>query len=241
MEAMKLREEEREQWSKQTDLTNAELAALRSSVEAFETERAEMLRQASELISLREAERGHQEALEKEKMEVSRLESELALSKEAEQAAIQASHDGTERHAAEISRLESELASLRDLHSSQDTSERQKSETDRLERELLSLKEKQEDAQKKEEILVRVWRHLQSLTISEEPAEEESLVPEDLSMLLDTVQSLDNQLTTLKEKQIQSEQQCTDLTHTMETLQGENIHLVVFVCGIECISNQVSA
>ncbi|XP_062239083.1 golgin subfamily B member 1 [Platichthys flesus] len=222
-EAVKLREEERQQWAEQTSRADVELAALRSSLEALEMERMEVTRQQSELFSLREAECVRQEALEMENMEVARLERELALMKEAELAAVQASHDASERDRAEITRLESELASMREraVCVSEETEEREKSEIDKLERELASLKEEQEDAKKKGEVLVEVWRHLRALAPDDVQTSEENAVPADLPLLLDTVQSINNQLTRLKERESESEEQRAELTHTMETLQEQ--------------------
>ncbi|XP_040885710.1 golgin subfamily B member 1 isoform X2 [Toxotes jaculatrix] len=222
-EAVKLREEERQQWAEQASRADAELAALRTSLEALERQRTEMARQESELVSLREAERESQEALEKEKMEVARLERELTEMKEVELAAVQSSHDASERDRAEIARLESELASMRETvaRANQDALEREKSDVDKLERELASLKEEQGGAQKKGQILAEVWRHLRALALDDVQAAEENPVPADLSLLLDTVQSIDTQLRSLKDKQSESEEHCAELTHTMETLQEQ--------------------
>lgn len=223
-EAVKQREEERQQWVEQASRADAELAALRTSLEeALEGKSMEVARQESELASLRESERLSQEALEKEKLEVARLEREVALMKEAELAAVQASHDASERDRAERVQLESELASMREAveHASRDASEREKSEVDKLERELASLKEEHEDAQKKGEILGEMWRHLRPLALEDVTAAEELPVPADLSLFLDTVESIETRLTRLKE----SEEHCAELTHTMETLQGKQISL----------------
>ncbi|TKS90758.1 Golgin subfamily B member 1 372 kDa [Collichthys lucidus] len=219
-EAVKQREEERQQWVEQASRADAELAALRTSLEeALEGKSMEVARQESELASLRESERLSQEALEKEKLEVARLEREVALTKEAELAAVQASHDASERDRAERVRLESELASMREAveHASRDASEREKSEVDKLERELASLKEEHEDAQKKGEMLGEMWRHLRPLALEDVTAAEELPVPADLSFFLDAVRSIESRLTRLKE----SEEHCAELTHTMETLQEQ--------------------
>lgn len=223
-EAVKLREVERQQWAEQASRADAELAGLRASLEALEKERLEVARQESELASLIEAERASHEALEKEKMEVARLEGELAVMKEADLAAAQAS----ERHRTEIARLEGELASVREaesaaVHARQDASEREKSEVEKLEKELASLREEQEAMQKKGEILGEIWRHLCSL--AEENVPEEIPVPADLSHLLDTVRSIEAQMTRLKDECGASEEQCAQLTHSMEALQGMSAHL----------------
>ncbi|XP_045927654.1 golgin subfamily B member 1 isoform X1 [Micropterus dolomieu] len=213
-QAVKQREEERQQWAEQASRADAELAALRTSLEVLERKSTEVARQESELVSLREAEHVSQEALEKEKVEVARLERELALMKEAELAAVQASRDASERDRAEIVRLESELASMREEvdRASKDATE--KSEVDKLEREY-------EDVQKKGEILSEVWRHLRSLALEDVQAEEESTFPADLSLFLDTVQCIETQLTRLKEERSESEGHCAELTHTMETLREQ--------------------
>ncbi|XP_042258801.1 golgin subfamily B member 1 [Thunnus maccoyii] len=222
-ESVKRREEERQQWAEQSSRTDAEFAALRTSLEALERERTEVARQESELASLREAEHVSLEALEKEKMEVVRLERELALMKEAELAAVQASQDASERDRAEIARLERELASTREAECavSRDAVEREKSEVDKLERELDSLRQEHEDSQKKGEILAEIWRHLQSLGLEDVQPSEENPVPSDLSLFLDTMQSIETQLTRLKDERSESEERCAELTHTMETLQEQ--------------------
>lgn len=226
-EAVKLREEERRQWAEQASRTDAELAALRTSQEALERERVEVARQESELASLREAEHFSLEALEKEKMEVVRLERELALTKEAELAAVQECHDASVRYGVEIAHLERELASTREAESaaSQDTVEKEKSEVDKLQRQLNFLMEEQEDTQKKGEILAEIWRHLRSLALEDVQPSEENPVPTDLSLFLDTMQSIETQLTRLRDERSESEERCAELTHTMEALQGESINL----------------
>ncbi|CAK6950056.1 golgin subfamily B member 1 isoform X1 [Scomber scombrus] len=222
-EAVKQREEERQQWAEQASRTEAELASLRTSLEALERESTEAARQESELSSLREAEHVRLEALEKEKMEVVRLERELALTKEVELAAVQACHDASERDGAEIARLEGELASMREAESaaSQDTAEREKSEVNKLERELDSLRQEYEDSQKKGEMLTEIWRHLQSLALEDVQPSEESPVPTDLSLFVDTVQSVETQLTRLKDERRESEDLRVELSHTMEALQEQ--------------------
>lgn len=227
-EAVKQREEERQQWAEQASRADAELAALRTSLEALERQSAEVARQESELASLREAEHVSQEALEKEKVEVTRLERELALMKEAELAAVQASHDAAEKDRGEIVRLESELALMRDAvdRASQDVSERENSEVEKLQQELASLKEEHEDAQKKEEILVEIWRHLQSLAVEDVQGAEELPFPADHSLFLHALLSIETQLMRLKDERSESQEHCDKLTHTMATLRGKKIYLV---------------
>lgn len=227
VEAVKQREEERQQWAEQSSRADAELLALRTSLEALERQSVEVARQESELASLREAEHVSQDALEKERMEVARLERELAVMKEAELAAVQVSHDASERDRAEIVRLESELASVREAveHASQDAPEREKSEVEKLERELASLKETQEDSQRKGEILAEIWRHLCPLAQEDVQSTEELPFPADFSLVLEAVQSLETQLMKLRDERSESEEHCAELTHTMETLQGKKMCL----------------
>ncbi|KAM9327836.1 golgin subfamily B member 1 [Pholidichthys leucotaenia] len=221
-EAIKLREEERQQWAEQASRADVELASLRSSMEVLERERMEVSRQESEVSSLLEAERISQEALEKEKMEFARLESEVSLMKEAELA----NADALEKARMEIARLERELVSLREaeaeaVHARQGTLEMEKSEFEKLEKELASLREEQEEMQKKGEVIAEIWRHLRSLDLENTAESEEISLPDDLSLLLDTVQSIETQLTTLKDECSKSEERCVHLAHGVETLQEQ--------------------
>lgn len=215
-EAVRRREEDGQQWAEQAGRADAELAALRSSLEAMQAENAELARQGSELVSLKEAEHVGQEALEKEKAEVARLETELALTKEAEIAAVRAGQEASERDRAEIDRLQHELTLMREAaeRASQDTSEREKSEAESLEQE-------REDVRKNEEILARIWRQLQPKAAEEEVGEVEAPVPADPSVLVHTVQSIQDQLMKLRAEHGQTQERCDELYHNMETLQGK--------------------
>ncbi|MEQ2164261.1 hypothetical protein GOODEAATRI_004709 [Goodea atripinnis] len=220
-EAVRLREE----WAEQVSQRDAELSALRASLEVLEKERTEVGRQESELATLREAALISQQDLDKEKMEVSRLEAELARMKEAELAAAQGNRDASERDGAEISRLQSELVSLREAESAagqamQETLEQERSKVDNLQKELATLREEQEDVQKKE-ILAEIWRHLRPLAPETMP--EEVPDPVDPSLLLDSVRSVETQLTRLKDEGRESSEQCAQLTNTMEDLQGKEL------------------
>lgn len=232
-EAVKQREEERQQWDERASRADAELAALRISLEALEKQSVEVARQESELACLREAEHVSREALEKEKMEVARLERELALMKEAELAAFQASRDASERDRVEIVRLESELTLMTDAveRASHDASEREKSEVEKLEQKLALLKEEHENAQEKGQILAEIWRRVQPLAAEDVQGAEELTSPADLSLLLHTIQSIETQLTRLKDERNESQEHCSELTHTMETLHGKKMHLV---CRTQC-------
>ncbi|TNN63178.1 Golgin subfamily B member 1 [Liparis tanakae] len=221
VEAAGRREEERRQWAEQAGRADEEVSALRTTLEDLERERAERAGQEGELASLREAEHFNREALAEEKMEIARLEGELALMKEAELAAAQVSRNASESDGAEIVRLESELASMREavVQADRDAAEREDSEVDKLERELASLKGERQDAQKNCEILAEIWGPLRSLALEEEA--EEVPFPADLSLFLDTVQSIETQLTRLKEERGEREEHCVELTHTVETLQEQ--------------------
>lgn len=198
-EALKRREEEQQRRAGEASRAEAEAAALRSGLEASERQTE------SRLASSREAERLGREALEQEKLRVARLETEVLRMEEEKLASLEAS----ER---ERARLEKELAIMRDAgdRACQDATQRGKLEVEELEQQLLL---QREDAQRKEEMLALVWRHLQPLA----PAEDD---PADLPLLLDT------QLTRLREERGQAQRRCDELTHTVENLQGEKLRLV---------------
>lgn len=227
-EAVRLREQDRQQWSEQAGRADAQLTALRSSLEALERERTDVATQEQELVSLREEKLVTQEALEKEKRDVTRLEAELALMKENELTAARARSDASERDKEEISRLANELASLREVesaavHTSRDALEQEESEIDRLEKELKSLRDEQEDMQKKTEILAEMWRRLRPL--APETLSEETSVPADPSLLLGTIESIETQLAELKGECSERNEQCSHLRQSMESLQGMSFHL----------------
>ncbi|XP_054608618.1 golgin subfamily B member 1 isoform X2 [Dunckerocampus dactyliophorus] len=209
-EAVKLREEQRQEWAQRSSEAEAAL-------EEAKRERAEAeARHESELTSVRDA---FNMSLEKEKAEVVKLETEMALTK----GAIQACQETSERDKLEIARLERELTSSREAESqviqaTQSSLEETKSQVGKLERELASLLEEQEEAQKKSEILAEVWKHLQPLALQEvQPFENIT----DLSAIVDTVLSIETQVTRLKDERCESEQRCTELTNTMEDLQEQ--------------------
>lgn len=213
-EAVRRREEDSQQWAEQASRANAELAELRSSLDALRVENEELARQGSELASLREAEHVAQEALEKEKLEVARLETELALLKEAEVAAVRTSQEASERDRVEIHRLQDELTLMREAaeRTSRDTSEREKSELERLTQE-------REEVQKNEEILAQIWKQLRPKATDEE--EEVVSFPADSSVLVHAVQSIQDQLMRLRAEHTQTQERCDELCHNMETLQGK--------------------
>ncbi|KAL6116691.1 golgb1 [Pungitius sinensis] len=223
-EALQRRDEERQQWAEQASRADAEIAALRGGLGELERERAAAAAagQDGELEALREAELASREALVEQKMEVARLERELALTKEAHRA----SRDASESDAAEIVRLQRDLASARDevVLASRDASERETSQVDALERELASLREEHQDARRKAEILAEIWAPLRSLALQEEE-EAEAVdgvpLPDDLSLLLGAVQTIETQLARLKDERSEREEYCAELTRTMGTLQEQ--------------------
>lgn len=227
-EAVQRREEDGQLWAERASRADAELAALRTSLQALEVQNAELARQESVLASLREAEHVSQEALEKEKVEVARLEKELALMKEAEITAQHASREASGRDGAEIDRLQHELSLMRDAveRAGRDASEKEKEEEkeEKVERE-------REEAQKKEQVLAEIWRQLRSMTAEDVHGAEELPLPADPSLLVHTVQSVQDQLMRLRDERSQTQVHCDELSHTVETLQGKNknLNLVWFV------------
>lgn len=202
-EAIKQREEERQQWARESSRAGAETAALPSSPEALDRRSAEAAMQESALASLREAERLSQEALETEKLRVARLENEALEMNDAKLASQQ-----------KIAWLEKELALMRDAagRARHDATERGKLEVEKLERELVL---QSEDSQKKGETLVEVRRLLQALA-----AEDAAPAGEPADLLL-TAQAVETQLRRLKDERAQGRKRCDQLAHTVENLQGE--------------------
>lgn len=215
-EAVRRREEDSQHWAEQARKADVELATLRSSLEALRAENDELARQGSELASLRDAEHIAQEALEKEKLEVVRLETELALVKEAEVAAVRTGQEACKEDKSEIHRLQNELTLMREAaeRASLDASEREQSEAERLEQE-------QEEVRKNREILAQIWKRLRPRAVEEKEEEEEVSVPADSSVLVHTLQSIQDELMTLRAEHSQTQQRCDELCHNMETLQGE--------------------
>ncbi|XP_061815556.1 golgin subfamily B member 1 [Nerophis lumbriciformis] len=209
-EAVKLREQQRQEWTRQSSKADVDLQEL------LKQEKAEAAaRHESELASLREA---SNMSLEKEKAEVARLEAEMALMKEA----VQACQEASEREM-EIIRLEKELTSSREAESdviqaSQKSLEETILQVDKLERERAFLQGEWEEAQKKSEIFAEVWKHLQPL-IHEEVQPLEDIT--DLSMVVDTVLSIETQVSRLKDERRESEQRCSELTHSLVALQEQ--------------------
>ncbi|XP_061523146.1 golgin subfamily B member 1 [Phycodurus eques] len=204
---------QRQEWAQRSSKADMALQ------EVLQRAKEDTARHESKLSSLSEAASVN---MEKEKTEVSRLEREMAFMNET----AQASRDASEKDKLEISRLEKELMSLREAESevvqaSRSNLQETKSQLDKLERELACLVEGQEEARKKSEILAEIWRHLQPLTLRDVQASEDIMVPGDLSLVLDTVLSIETQLTKLKDDHRESEECCVELRHTMEALQEQ--------------------
>lgn len=214
-EAVRLREEERQQWTEQNSQTQEEIAHLKNSLEAFEAPRAEVARLQHEVMALKEAELVSQEALQKEQMEVARLEQELALRRESEAVAIQASREALERNQAE-------MESIREAEADRESAlKREKSEVEKLNHELAVLGAQYEQLQEQRAPLNEVLRHLRSLVVEDTSASMESPVSVDLHVLLETVQAIEAQLLKLKEEHRESEKRCGELTHNIHILEEQ--------------------
>lgn len=88
-------------------------------------------------------------------------------------------------------------------------------------RELASLKEEHDEALRKGDILAEVWKHLQPLAGEDVPAAEAASLPADLSLFMDSLKSVETQLSRLRDERRENEERCAELTHTMETLQEQ--------------------
>ncbi|KAM9823929.1 golgin subfamily B member 1 [Neosynchiropus ocellatus] len=205
-EAVRLRGEH----SQQASRAEAELTALRSSLESLQRGRADEAKQEAELAALREA-------LEQEKMRVAGLECQLSAMRAAELAHQEAS----ERATSEILRLENELAAVREAgsateHASRRDVETAKCDTEKLTAELASLREGRVQAQNKTDLVEEIWRRLKSLG-----EEEPSAVPSDLSDVLGLMKSVEARVSQLKDRLSESEGVLTQHAHTVATLQEQ--------------------
>ncbi|KAM6984757.1 uncharacterized protein golgb1 [Aplochiton taeniatus] len=191
-------EDERLQWAQQASRAEAELDALRVSLDDRERERLELARLEIELATVRDekeaALRANQEALERERVEVVRLENELAAMEVREIEAVQACHRASERE----------------------------TEFTRLERELASLKVEQEEGKVAGKVLADLWKGLRSLA-GGDLAEEESPVPTNTAIMLGTIQALKAQLGRQKEEQKERKERCAQVSQEIETFQ-EQLH-----------------
>ncbi|XP_061663425.1 golgin subfamily B member 1 [Syngnathoides biaculeatus] len=208
-EALKQKEEWVQRSSKADTALQEVLAQAKEDVARYE----------SELSSLKEA---ASISLEKEKTEVARLEKEMAFINYS----ARACRDESEKDKLEISRLEKELMSLREAESevvqaSRSNLEETKSQVEKLERELACLVEGQEEAKKNSEVLAEIWRHLLPLTLQDVHPSEDIVVPGDLSLVLDTVLTIETQVTKLKDDHREGEERCVELRQTMEALQEQ--------------------
>ncbi|XP_061125228.1 golgin subfamily B member 1 isoform X2 [Syngnathus typhle] len=187
-------------------------AALR---EALERAKEETAKHETEFSALS---RAASDNLEKERMEVARLEKEIALMNEN----ALACREAMEEDKLEISRLEQELTSTREawsevIQAGQSDLEETKSHVNKLAQEVASLQAGQEEAWKKSEVLAQIWRHLQPLG----DASEDATLPDDLSLVLDAVLTIETQMTKLKHDHQESEERCVEVTHAMEALQEQ--------------------
>ncbi|XP_077399321.1 golgin subfamily B member 1 isoform X3 [Vanacampus margaritifer] len=204
---------QRQEWAQRSSEADAALQ------EALERAKEEAAKYESELSSLSQA---ASDSLEKERTEVARMEKEMALLIDS----VQVCREASEKDKLEISRLENELTSAREaeskvLQASQSSLEETKSQIVQLEQDLASLQEGQDEAWKKSDVLAEIWRHLRALTSRDVQPSEDIAVPDDLSLVLQAVLSLETQVTTLKVDHRDSEERCVQVTHTMEALQEQ--------------------
>ncbi|KAK7886092.1 hypothetical protein WMY93_025713 [Mugilogobius chulae] len=182
-EFTRMREEEKQLLTQ----AQAETFTLRNSLEAWETEKAEVTRLQSELEAMKNAKLVSQEALQREKVEVARLEQELAQLKESE--------EGLEKKVSEMERVQGELEFVREAETERMASlERDKSEVDKLNNELTGLRAERDQLHEQNTVLNEVWRHLRSMDLGESTALDEGPVCFDPDLLMETVQSIEAQL-----------------------------------------------
>ncbi|XP_077449568.1 uncharacterized protein golgb1 [Stigmatopora argus] len=183
----------------------------------------EAARHAADLSSLSEV---ASVGLEKEKAEVARLQGEMvSMADEMASMAesVRACRDGSQRDELEISRLQKQLASSREAESeivraSRSDLEETKDQVEKLRDQLAFFKGA---AQKKKEVLAEIWRHFHTLPFEVVRSLEDEMVPEDLSLILDTVLSIEAHVTKLKDDHRESEDRCAELTCDLKALQEQ--------------------
>ncbi|XP_077565284.1 uncharacterized protein golgb1 isoform X2 [Stigmatopora nigra] len=204
--------EQKQEWAQRASDAHTALQ------EALFRANEEAARHAADLSSLSEA--ASIDRLEKENVEIARLQGELASMTES----IQTFHDGSQRDQLEISRLQKELASSREaqselVRSSQSDLEDTKDQVENLRNQLAF---SQEAAQKKKEVLAEIWSHFRTLPFEVvRSLEDDEMVPEDLSLILDTVLSIEAHVTKLKDDHRESEDRCAELTCDLKELQEQ--------------------
>ncbi|KAI4888823.1 hypothetical protein NFI96_023933, partial [Prochilodus magdalenae] len=237
-ESRRLREEERQQLA----CSEEQLGALRASLETAEKEReqaitaveAELARRSSELDEVK----ARLEAVEQEKEQSVEKEKEVEAGIEAELTNLRASLEASERQREEVTKkleveVESRVAELHSLQEKLDAVEKEREEAlkgereelTRLQMELANLRERLDAGRGEQEVglqamqaLEKLWKGLHSLTGSEEESEVEMSIPADPAQVLPVLEArLDN----LRVEQREREVRMSQITVTLETLQGQ--------------------
>lgn len=228
-EAHKLREQEKEQSAMHTE---EQLHALRSSLEALEKEKeqtvtvleAELSRRMSELDRVKAS---LDESISKGKEEDARVQAELTTLRADLEASERQREEVTKKLEVEVERRVAELHLLQEKldaveRERQEASQSERDELTRLQTELASLrgrldagKEEQEAGVHAKQALEKLWKGLHSL--SSEGSEIEMTVPEDPAQVLPVLEArLDN----LREEHQEREVRMSQISVTIETLQG---------------------
>lgn len=229
-EAHKLREQEKEQSAMHTE---EQLHALRSSLEALEKEKeqtvtvleAELSRRMSELDRVKAS---LDESISKGKEEDARVQAELTTLRADLEASERQREEVTKKLEVEVERRVAELHLLQEKldaveRERQEASQSERDELTRLQTELASLrgrldagKEEQEAGVHAKQALEKLWKGLHSL--SSEGSEVDMTVPEDPAQVLPVLEArLDN----LREEHQEREVRMSQISVTIETLQGQ--------------------
>ncbi|KAL6459803.1 hypothetical protein MHYP_G00315620 [Metynnis hypsauchen] len=234
-ESCRLREEEKQQLASSEE----QLGALRASLETSEKEReqaitaveAELARRSSELDEVRARLNAVQQ--EKEQRVEKRKEAEAGI--EAELTNLRASLEDSERQREEVTKkleveVESRVAELHRLQEKLDVVEREREEASkgegeeltRLQTELTSLRERLDAGREEQEVglqaLEKLWKGLHSLTGSDGGTEVEMSIPADPAQVIPVLEA---RLDSLRAEQQEREVRMSQITVTLETLQGQ--------------------
>ncbi|MCJ8742935.1 hypothetical protein PDJAM_G00087970 [Pangasius djambal] len=229
-EAHKLREQEKQQIAMHAE---EQLQALRSSLEALEKEKEQSIMTLEAELSQRTSELDIVKASLDESVSKGK---EADASIEAELTTLRANLEASERQREEVTKkleveVEHRVAELHLLQEKLDAVEREREEAsqsereelNRLQMELASLterldagKEEQEAGVQAKQVLEKLWKGLHSL--SSEGSEVEMAVPEDPAQVLTVLEArLDNLRAEHQEREVRMSQ----ISVTIETLQGE--------------------
>uniref|UniRef100_A0A3B4DNZ9 Golgin B1 n=2 Tax=Pygocentrus nattereri TaxID=42514 RepID=A0A3B4DNZ9_PYGNA len=234
-ESCRLREEEKQQLASSEE----QLGTLRASLETSEKKReqaitaieAELARRSSELDEVK----ARLNTVEQEKEQLVEKRKEAETGTEAELTDLRASLEDSERQREEVTKkLEVEVENrVAELHSLQEklyvverereeASKGEREELIRLQTELTSLREKLDAGREEQEVglqaLEKLWKGLHSLTGSDGGTEVEMSIPADPSQVVPVLEArLDN----LRAEQQEREVHMSQITVTLETLQGQ--------------------